>query len=888
MSTHPLSPEDRARLYRLAYRYASTWMWSLQQNRYVTQIDGLTTTDVAAAISQENSALAADYWVRAALALVDIAEDRLAQAHARDKTERTFDSLLDLSDAQDVVSSTAETLHQLTELARVARDREHVTTDNQIPDTAADPDPDQVQRMYDYLSHQSPRKPPAEVRQDAEYLVGCGYTVDDLTAFAHWAHQANAAYHHRATPGHQERHTLTGTDSDQVQRVYDYLSVSHPHHDGGELWNHAQRLVGDGYTPDELAQLDAYLTAGDTLAHQPEEIQAATSDQAPDTVAGPDPDEVQRVYDYLVSRDPHQDRGKLWDHAEHLVGLGYTAQTLTEWNAQLNAYLADEAAYQQRETAQQIYDYFADHHPDVDDNTLRDQADHLAELGYTVHELTAFAGTPPNPVIAELVAKAEEVARQTPQVDETTVHSLDAAWRVALALTHAEQVIRGDNDGHYETDRALPDADRAKLGGCVSLLSEHTGLPAGFLQQKLQEAAYAYGQAPGTDADPDYFAPPNWDALTARWAKAIEQRVIDAAGSVEIARAQVLFDSLGVLTAAEQAHAQAIGELTGQNSKPEIYGEPGAAQPPPSQSEYQGPTEAADTRSTPTATDDHDLGTAADQPHGDDLTPTPEASFTIPIDPSGDAWGAHLAAQEHLGSYLDGMTPEQRNIEREIADAWARANPEALGTVNEAPTGDPGAEPTENLTSDDQHALAHIRGRTTMGKFASGLYDWNSDRWKTAIDNLTSASYPIRYVHGTVADDPSVTGGWVLDTSAHVTPHAAVTNSQEQGSQQTPVKSKDLPTEQEPSQSHSSSRATDEGTPHPAPTDQGASPLFSAETGSGAGAGGDGIDRARRAISHLSRSLNQREGPWHSEVPTILPASPGVEPPAAAGQDLGW
>ncbi|MGH3751962.1 MAG: hypothetical protein ACRDRP_04565 [Pseudonocardiaceae bacterium] len=62
-----------------------------------------------------------------------------------------------------------------------------------------------------------------------------------------------------------------------------------------------------------------------------------------------------------------------------------------------------------------------------------------------------------------------------------------------------------------------------------------------------------------------------------------------------------------------------------------------------------------------------------------------------------DDWGAELAAQEALGCYLDGLTPQQREAEDEIAGAWARANPEALGTVDD----------TQPATLDDEEPAVH-------------------------------------------------------------------------------------------------------------------------------------------------------------------------------------
>lgn len=61
-----------------------------------------------------------------------------------------------------------------------------------------------------------------------------------------------------------------------------------------------------------------------------------------------------------------------------------------------------------------------------------------------------------------------------------------------------------------------------------------------------------------------------------------------------------------------------------------------------------------------------------------------------------------------------------------------------------------------------RRALAHIRGRTVSGRFACRLWDVSQTAWDAALSELRAAGYQIDYTHGTVADDPTVTGGWVL------------------------------------------------------------------------------------------------------------------------------
>ena len=60
-------------------------------------------------------------------------------------------------------------------------------------------------------------------------------------------------------------------------------------------------------------------------------------------------------------------------------------------------------------------------------------------------------------------------------------------------------------------------------------------------------------------------------------------------------------------------------------------------------------------------------------------------------------------------------------------------------------------------------ALAHIRARTRQGKFASGLYWMPASQWQAALEELRAAGQAIVWVYGTVADEPTITGGWILD-----------------------------------------------------------------------------------------------------------------------------
>ena len=71
-------------------------------------------------------------------------------------------------------------------------------------------------------------------------------------------------------------------------------------------------------------------------------------------------------------------------------------------------------------------------------------------------------------------------------------------------------------------------------------------------------------------------------------------------------------------------------------------------------------------------------------------------------------------------------------------------------------------EVAENEYGDDtRRALSHIRGRTLSGSFAAKLWMWTEERWAAAIAPLERDQVIVRTL-GTVADDPTVSGGWVL------------------------------------------------------------------------------------------------------------------------------
>ena len=72
------------------------------------------------------------------------------------------------------------------------------------------------------------------------------------------------------------------------------------------------------------------------------------------------------------------------------------------------------------------------------------------------------------------------------------------------------------------------------------------------------------------------------------------------------------------------------------------------------------------------------------------------------------------------------------------------------------------AEADRELSANATRALAHIKAPTITGRFANQLYGMSQPAWRDALEELRAAGRRIEWTHGTVADDPTVTGGYVL------------------------------------------------------------------------------------------------------------------------------
>lgn len=157
-----------------------------------------------------------------------------------------------------------------------------------------------------------------------------------------------------------------------------------------------------------------------------------------------------------------------------------------------------------------------------------------------------------------------------------------------------------------------------------------------------------------------------------------------------------------------------------------------------------------------------EAGPQSDQVRKDELADLAawrsDDGYTATAQEVAERRASSISEQENTALAI-GWEHEQLDAERRGWGAATRADTE--GGNSAYPTAGAG----ESL-SDERRALAHIRGRTTMGKFAAGLYDWSDERWTGAINGLTAAGYPVQQVHGTIADDPTVTRGWVFSDAS--------------------------------------------------------------------------------------------------------------------------
>ena len=92
----------------------------------------------------------------------------------------------------------------------------------------------------------------------------------------------------------------------------------------------------------------------------------------------------------------------------------------------------------------------------------------------------------------------------------------DQLWRQLCVAEYAVHVRECGNDGRPEDD--LPTSEQqAAAAHIAGRLSELVGIPTGTLHARAADAAFAHGQDPGTDDDPDRYAPDWAHARASYW-----------------------------------------------------------------------------------------------------------------------------------------------------------------------------------------------------------------------------------------------------------------------------------------------------------------------------------------------------------------------------------
>jgi hypothetical protein len=450
-----------------------------------------------------------------------------------------------------------------------------------------------------------------------------------------------------------------------------------------------------------------------------------------------------------------------------------------------------------------VYDYLhdPDYYAQIEADPAR-QADYVTDVSTHAHALVAMGYT-----AGRLRAlDHEHVAGGPGATTPPAQWPVEQAWRQGCRAAYTEYIIDYGNDGHPENDRTMKPAQQARFDAAVREVVEWSGASEGMVRGHMRDAAYLHGQDPGHDHDPDRFAPPDWvltgvptdgKDFTPRTAAQIRdylfsqlyydsltddaQRVAYLDGLTEdgqqLAAGGYTVEQLQINDAVIQqaakdsdrdSHVDDAAGLTG----PDNPDSSAAARRQTAQQWYPPALSTRDIlgmQSRPIAVDLLDeLDQARAQLEAGDIEPEREHELVNYIEHLQDR--AHAAATTAQQAY-----PQDYSVADDPEDyRFHHTGGESLLPVPADYTEHPDADrsglasaDTESLTDDERRALAHLRGRTTMGTFATGLDDWTDERWTSALDGLTAAGYPIQQVHATGADDPTVTSGWVIGHAGH-------------------------------------------------------------------------------------------------------------------------
>ena len=93
-----------------------------------------------------------------------------------------------------------------------------------------------------------------------------------------------------------------------------------------------------------------------------------------------------------------------------------------------------------------------------------------------------------------------------------------------------------------------------------------------------------------------------------------------------------------------------------------------------------------------------------------------------------------------------------------VGDVWPAPHSTAVKAAHAALVGEHPQVEAE-LSAEAARVVTHVRAPTDVGKFATGLRGMSEASWRSALEKLRAAGHRTERMPGTVADDPTVTGG---------------------------------------------------------------------------------------------------------------------------------
>jgi hypothetical protein len=421
---------------------------------------------------------------------------------------------------------------------------------------------------------------------------------------------------------------------------------------------------------------------------------------------------------------------------------------------------AEVAAELEHHEVDRVYDYLHDpaYYAQIEADPAR-QADYVTGASAHAHALVAMGYTAQHLRALDHEHVAGGPGATTPQVQ----WPVEQAWREGCRAAYTEYIIDYGNDGHPENDRTMKPAQQARFDTAVREVAQWSGASEDMVRGHMRDAAYLHGQDPGHDHDPDRFAPPTW-ALTGVPTDDKDFNTYTAVQIRDYLFSQPYYDSLthdaqraayldgltedgqqlaagGYTVEQLQSHDAAIQHAAKDSDRDshadEAAGPTGpdssAAQRPQTTQEWYPPAlssrDISGRESRPIAADLLDeLDQARAQLEAGDIEPEREHELAEYIEHLQDS--AHAAAtapeQSYPQDYSVADDPEDYRFHHDVGESPLPVladYPEHLDVYRSGLA----IADTESLTDDERRVLAHLRGQTPMGKFATGPHDWTGD-----------------------------------------------------------------------------------------------------------------------------------------------------------------